>query len=315
MVHGSQKCNPLWRPKLGTQGMSPVWECALPSTKCGHICCVVVGKVIAQPSSNIWLALESSCGLGCDTSLHEDVGQSSQQGTLTDSSRVEGQFQNGIYWLWQWKGRMKLQLDLPMIPSMKKVPKASYLSSRHFKISKWVSSTTGLHAFQSGIFELGFRENESVSEPFGGGEVSVPYKSTVFIVLVFQNLAFRGLISLVQDLRAGMPDMEHHERIVQYFWDPSWLWTAPNRMGLFWQDSVSASPTHLDAVLLCGGSAHPVFWPFPEEIIPYVAVHGSEFMNFLCHHLELNSLSLISYLKQSVSCTCIKPILTISIKQ
>lgn len=56
-----------------------------------------------------------------------------------------------------------------------------------------------------------------MSEPFGGGEVSVPYKSTVFIVLVFQNLAFRGLISLVQDLRAGMPDMEHHERIVQYF--------------------------------------------------------------------------------------------------
>lgn len=58
-----------------------------------------------------------------------------------------------------------------MSPSMEKVPTVSYLSNRYFKFSKWESFTSGLHAFQTGVFALGPKGNKSVSEPFKGGRV------------------------------------------------------------------------------------------------------------------------------------------------
>lgn len=73
-----------------------------------------------------------------------------------------------------------------------------------FKISKCVSFTYGLGNFQSSSFALGPGANESAYEHFKGG-----LSSLVLLGVILVSFTFWELISLVQDPRFWVPDVEY----------------------------------------------------------------------------------------------------------
>ena len=85
----------------------------------------------------------------------------------------------------------------------------SCLSGGCFKVCKWISFIYHLCAFQIGCFGLVSGSSES-HKLFKSG-VSILHSFLIFLNIIpidFQNLLFMGLVSPVQDLRGGMPDME-----------------------------------------------------------------------------------------------------------
>ena len=99
----------------------------------------------------------------------------------------------------------------PVSISLEKVLIASWLSARHFKISNWVFFTYALDAFQTDGFALGSSVSKSAHEPFKS-KFSFHYSSLFSwtrSLLGFQSLAFRRLVSVLQNLRVGMSDVEH----------------------------------------------------------------------------------------------------------
>ena len=81
----------------------------------------------------------------------------------------------------------------------------SFLSSRCFKISKWVFFTYGPYAFKSGVLSYFWDWVSFAHDPFKSG-FSIPCNSVAFpgmFLVGFQSQVFWGLISPVQDLGAG----------------------------------------------------------------------------------------------------------------
>ena len=71
-----------------------------------------------------------------------------------------GKSQNDTYQYWRYQGSLRLQKCLPLgSQSLGSILTHSLLSSRCFKISKWIPSTYSPSAFQSDIFVLLFRSS------------------------------------------------------------------------------------------------------------------------------------------------------------
>lgn len=124
------------------------------------------------------------------------------------------------------------------------------------KISKWVSFTCGLWAFWSDVFALASRLSGSVYCTFKSGFCYL-YSPIVFLSILsvaFQSQMFQELISLAQDLRVGVPDVELKFLTSQgspHLWDPSRPQTTmPGVWGFFFplSEKREISSTHLGAV-------------------------------------------------------------------
>ena len=162
----------------------------------------------------------------------------------------------------------------------------SCLSSRCFKINKWVHFTCGPRAFQSGAFALVWGSSEFDHGPFKRG-FSIPCSAIVFLDIFpigFQSQVFWGLLSPVQDVGVGVPDVELEPLAPQgkdlYLCDPSRCGLPQRGCGCFlWQDCLSASPMGLRAVLLTfvvEALLIQFSGLFSEGIIPHIVA------DFLC---------------------------------
>ena len=115
-----------------------------------------------------WLMGSSGRGyhiVSCEAWLRCRGGWGSKWGVPTGANRLEGEFQNGTHQHWNQQGSLRLEKWLPPVSqSPESIPTRSCLSSRCFKISRWVPSTYGSCTFQSGVFVLVFRWSECECE-------------------------------------------------------------------------------------------------------------------------------------------------------
>ena len=109
---------------------------------------------------------------------------------------------------------------------------------------------------------------------------SIPYSSIVFLgifLVDFQSQVFQGLISPVQDLEVGVSDVKLKSLSLRgndpYLCDLSRLWITVAGIWVFpWQACISASFTHIDAILLPFAVEALGFRSLSEGIISYVFV-------------------------------------------
>ena len=204
------------------------------------------GRDWTQPGRRVWPRLLWSAGrwgyflVSCEAWLSCRVGGwVSQWDMHTSTNRLEGEFQNASHQCLSPQGMSQL------------VP-----ASRCLKISKWVTFTYGPWAFQSSVFALFSCHGNCVGVLWG--KISVPWSSVVFLHVFsvgFQSQVFWGLVSLVQDLRVGVPVVELEPLPPQekdpYLCGPSQLGiTTAGVWFLPWWGCLSAFPTHLDSILL-----------------------------------------------------------------
>lgn len=98
------------------------------------------------------------------------------------------------------------------------------LSSRWFLIRKWVSFTYGLRALKTGVFALDLRVMSLWMSSLRAGSLSHIVLWFSYVIFIgFQSQMFWEFISLVQDLRLGVPDVKHkpliHQGNVLCLWD------------------------------------------------------------------------------------------------
>ena len=158
------------------------------------------------------------------------------------------------------------------------IPNDSCFFSRHLKISKWVPFAYETYTFQPGVSVLVFRLGEAVHEPFKN-EVFVACSSVVSLGLFsigFQSRVIWGLISPVQDLGAGVPDVELESLTPQGKAPPLWGPSQWCSWGVvFPGEPISLSlprVSMLSFYLFSRGSVHSVFRSLSEGIIPFAVV-------------------------------------------
>ena len=168
---------------------------------------------------------------------------------------------------------MKLQKWCLPLLSLEKVPAGSWLSSNHFKISKWVSLAYGLGTLQILALALALSTNWSLHKPFKSSS-SIPYSSMVLLDLVpidFQNQAFEGEGAYLSSARLKGEGAWCGVQSLHFSGEISIFWGSLLIVGhCFWGgvpgETMSLPLLPISMCLFYGGTVHLVLRSFSEEI-------------------------------------------------